>query len=1020
MKQHPTLLALTLCIGLCVSWATPSAGAEQPSAFEPTDSLLQRYAQADRDEKPALGRKLIDIFDSSDAFLDDKPQLQTRMPEDSIDLVVYYAANRFYVINAYYTEALSYNQRAMDCGSKQHPDIHATLLCDRGYCLYKTGQLAQATQAEQEAVDYSKQQGNLLQLSRAYLYLAIINVSISQENRPQAKQFIEKAIETNKQLGMNRQMHNTLGVACEIFCSAGEVDKAIQYGQQAVEAAEAIGYTPGVANHLSQLSYAYNRNKQFQKGLEAAQQAIDMVLAMDIPDRNLLAISMEYKGWNLLDMGHNAEAAKVLQQAAAIEQEIGNTRAVCYDMRVICEALEPIDPAGALKALKRYSAMADSMHTAQLQEALGQANASFRNDELQAENDENRRTNRIILLAALAIGLLLTATIAALWFGMRQKSKANRTLQKLQQIHEDFFTNVTHEFRTPLTIILGMSRKLQGNARLDDNETAQAAAMIERQGERLLGLVNQLLDIAKVKSAVGNQVWQHGNIMAYITMIAETYREVGRSQGISLQLHTEPQLLQTDFVPDYLQKLLGNLIANAFKFTPEGGTVQVNARRKGGQLLLTVSDSGSGIAPEHLPHLFEPFYQADSTGARSTGVGLTLVKQIVESLGGQVTACSTLGQGATFTVQLPLQTGHAAAASTTAAATDFTVTATPAAATAATTTTVPASAGAAPSTDVPSRPTQHTTRPSVLIVEDDADVATYIRDVLHNYDTLCASDGEAGLALAREQLPDIILTDLMMPHTDGLELCRQIRADQVTNHIPIVVITAKASDDDRLAGIHAGADAYLSKPFRSDELTLRIDKLLAQRALLHQKYANEWKDALLEAEQTEAEGASTLNAQQFTPPRQLATQPESNGHDERQAETGVMPSAAANQMAASTAETPPQRTDAEAQFLAELDERIKALMTANQADIEHVASSFCMSPSQFRRKLNAITGATPAQYILHIRMEEARRLLRERPDRTIIDIAEQCGFANQAHFTRVFNRLYGTTPGQWRRGEAED
>ena len=109
MKQHPTLLALTLCIGLCVSWATPSAGAEQPSAFEPTDSLLQRYAQADRDEKPALGRKLIDIFDSSDAFLDDKPQLSARLPEDSIDLVVYYAANRFYVINAYYTEALSYN-----------------------------------------------------------------------------------------------------------------------------------------------------------------------------------------------------------------------------------------------------------------------------------------------------------------------------------------------------------------------------------------------------------------------------------------------------------------------------------------------------------------------------------------------------------------------------------------------------------------------------------------------------------------------------------------------------------------------------------------------------------------------------------------------------------------------------------------------------------------------------------------------------------------------------------------------
>ena len=974
-------IILFLCLSI-TSWA------DKPAELHIVDSLLGAYLQAGRSQKLVTGRQLMDIYTRADAFLDEAPMLKAEMPEDSMDLAMYYATERFYVINAYYSEALTFNDRAQEKGSAQQPDIHATLLCDRGYCLYKTSQLAQAAEVEQQAMRYAKQTGNLMQLSRAYLYLAIVNVNISVENRPQAKEFILKSIETNKRLGMNRQLHNVLGVASEVFCASGEIEKAIEYGLQAVEAAEAIHYDAGVANHLSQLSYAYNRNKQYQLGLETAQRAIDMVEAMEIPDRNLLAISMEFKGWNLLDMGHNAEAAEVLRQAADIEQEVGNTRAVCYDMKVICEALEPIDPQGALQALKRYTAMADSMHTAQLQGALGQANAGFRNDELQEENAQERRLRRIILGASLTAILLLFVAAAALWWASWQKTRANQTLRKLQNARDSFFTNVTHEFRTPLTVILGMSRELQRTTSPAD--AAKAGALIQRQGDQLLNLVNQLLDISKVGTTIGKQPMQTADITAYAEMVVESFNELAREKGINLMFKASERPLVVDFVPDYLNKILNNLLGNALKFTGEGGQIEASVTRERNRLRLTVSDTGIGIAAEDLPLIFQPFYQSDPESGIGSGVGLTLVRQIVDALHGSITAESEKDKGTTFRIELPLtktQGSH-------------------------TTSLSPSHV----SVREESKVTRHSSLKndsslvireeigieaeeigeeacaSILIVEDNADVAYYISSLLQDrYSVVQAADGREGLAKARELMPDLIITDLMMPHTDGLELCRQIRADVLTNHIPVIVVTAKATDGDRLRGLEAGADAYLYKPFNAEELHVRVEKLLEQRRLLHEKYAREWQtaditDHSVSDKATPHEGTSTAT----------------NGIDIHT--EGILLNAGTKVS---------KREQAEKAFLAKINGFIEELMPKGEADIEHIASALCMSPSQFRRKFSVITGVTPAQYILHVRLEHARQLLLSHPEWTIADVAEQCGFADQPHFTRVFRRIYGITPGQF-------
>lgn len=318
---------------------------------------------------------------------------------------------------------------------------------------------------------------------------------------------------TNRLLTNNT--HNYLGIACEIYSVAKEPDKAIRYGRQAVEAAQAMGYDAGVVNHLSQLSYAYNRRGDYEEGLRTAQQAVAAVERMPVVDENLLCLSLEYVAFNLLDMKRNAEAVPYIRRAIALGQKNGYMRSVCYDYKSLAEALEPADPRGALQALRRYSVMMDSLHNEDMHEALGQANAQLHNDELQEENDRRRHQIRAVAGYATAGLLLLLAVIAVLVYINRLRSRTQQETERLQKAREDFFTNVTHEFRTPLTVILGMARQMEG----------EPAAAIERNGEQLLTLVNQLLDISKVSSATGEQRWRQDDLVVFVGMVVDSFRQ---------------------------------------------------------------------------------------------------------------------------------------------------------------------------------------------------------------------------------------------------------------------------------------------------------------------------------------------------------------------------------------------------------------------------------------------------------------------------------------------------------------
>ncbi len=572
-----------------------------------------------------------------------------------------------------------------------------------------------------------------------------------------------------------------------------------------------------------------------------------------------------------------------------------------------------------------------------------------RRTELDAINKQYKTERQLkwaSIAVASAIAVLAIIAVSFLLYVLRNRKRKQLMQQQLDEMRLSFFTNITHEFRTPLTVILGYSRMME-NGELPPDGLAQAGHVVSRQGGRLLSLINQLLDIQKVKSAVGRPDWRHGDIVLYVSTIVESYLNLAHTRHIKLIYSPEQQEAVCDFVPDYIQKIVCNLVSNALKYTNADSRVLVTLSADGGWLKLSVADSGNGISAEDRQRIFEPFYQTGNNRLSiGSGVGLALVKQIVVSLQGEIKLDSTVGKGSTFTVKIPTAAPPDAETKPLEVHGDI----------------IAPETGAETGCDNEpehSADGDNDTRPLVLIVEDNHDVAQYMSLQLQKkYRLIVAGDGEDGLRTATEHVPDLIITDLMMPRMDGYQLCEAIKGHDTLNHIPVIIVTAKTTDDDKLRGLKLGVDAYLYKPFNAEELVLRVENLLEKQRMLRERY-----------QKAVAEHKSD----------------------------------AANEL------SPKDR-----EFIERLNNIIVGTMTTGDLNVDVVASALCMSGQQLRRKLNAITGGTPAAYIRNIQMQEAQRMLDNDSDMQITEVAMKCGFYDTSHFTRVFKQVAGCTPSQYR------
>ena len=533
----------------------------------------------------------------------------------------------------------------------------------------------------------------------------------------------------------------------------------------------------------------------------------------------------------------------------------------------------------------------------------------------------------------------------------KQKTEAQaEQLREMDRLKSRFFANISHEFRTPLTLILGPLRDALDGA--NGPPGRKQLQMMQRNSLRLQRLINQLLDLSKLEAGRMPLHARLRNPAVFIRGLVQSFASLAERRHITLTYHAEQDELLLYFDADKLEKVISNLLSNAFKFTPPQGRIQVGVRgvedETGRFVEVRVQDTGPGIPAEELPYIFDRFHQVNGSTTREregTGIGLTLAKELVERHGGHISVESEVGGGTAFIVRLPqgkehltpddlideereAMPGEAALPEVSSLALDEE--------------THDATRPVAPPDDAP----------VVLVVEDNADVRAYLKDHLAAlYRVEEAADGVEGLEKARALCPELVISDVMMPKMDGYALCRTIKADSQLNHIPVVLLTARADEESKVEGLETGADDYLYKPFSAAELLVRVENLIEIRRLLHQRF--------------------------------------NRGVPLRPADVYV--------------------SSADEAFIEQVRAVIEAQMANSAFTVDVLADEMALSPRQLQRKLRALTRLSPSGLIRSMRLERAARLLEQRAG-NVSEVALAVGFRDTKYFSRLFRQAFGVLP----------
>lgn len=784
--------------------------------------------------------------------------------------------------------------------------------------------------------DYNSRKNRVVSLN------GIGNIYLTLEDYDSAKDIFRMSLAGEKELG------SALGQAINyanlgyIFEAEGQIDSAKVYYGLSMDFNREAGSDMGVSlchGHFGRLA---EDSGELDKALDEYRQAYEIMY--DDPDRWHWIESCISLARVHLKRNEPKQAESYLMEGIETAQQIGSLEFLAQVYQLSSQWHEQNGRFGRAledyrKSVEYSDQVVNEKNLTQLQNLRlnhEREKSRIETDNLRQGYESKRVKQRMMVFVSLGGFALALIAIAFLFYVLKLRARSQRIMRQMAKTRQNFFTNITHEFRTPLTVIMGMAADLK--SRCTDKATIRDFDILLRNADSLLLLVNQLLDIAKVNTAVGRPDWRHGDVITLLKMNIENIKPYADRSLIDLEFASSDQEIQMDFIPDYINKIATNLLSNAVKFSNKGDKVSVMASAESGNLVLTVSDTGSGIDSEDLQKIFEPFYQgSNSSGRTGTGIGLPLVKQMSLAMGGRTDVYSIKGQGSSFVVTLPLK--HSGTEQLPHMTVDGSISV---------------------------FDTGHTSAPKdidceryrILIVEDNEDIAEYIGRVLEDdYHLIFAQSGEHGLAKAEEYIPDIIISDVMMPGMDGYEMCGKIRNSETLNHIPIIIITARNEDEDRMTGLKCGADAYLVKPFNPDELKTLTVNILKAKELLRRKLTEVMED----------------------------------GNE-------------------ASAEIP----EAEKAFITKLHSIVMTDISNPELNSEQIADKVFMSRSQLNRKVKAITGIDTASYIRRTRMSYAGQLLNS-SDISVGDIVIQCGFESASHFSKTFRQHFGMTPSEYRK-----
>ena len=533
----------------------------------------------------------------------------------------------------------------------------------------------------------------------------------------------------------------------------------------------------------------------------------------------------------------------------------------------------------------------------------------------------------IILLLLIGIMVYIYRTIL-----MKRRIEEEANKAKLQ-----FFTNISHELRTPLTLIADPVNYIIH----DDNLNSQQRSMlqiVQRNVLVLIQLVSEILDFRKVQNGKMELRLSDFNLAESMKQWIKLFSASAQKKHIAISMDApDAVMLRAD--QDKIERICYNLLSNALKYTSEGGEITLTAKEENGRVMISVADNGCGISSDELPYIFDRFYQAKNAG-RGTGIGLAIVKAFTELHHGEVSATSIEGKGSTFTIHIPVRQKGEVTNQPTEKIEQLVE---------------PSSAREVPNQarhiDELIQPYQ-TDKPEVLIIDDNIDIRTYLRSVLsEKYNVSEAADGKVGLELARKIVPDIVLSDIMMPVMDGLAFCQQLKTDKAISHIPVILLTARSLDEQRAEGYEHGADAYLSKPFSLRLLLSRIDNLIESRKKLNQTWSKGVEDD----------------------------------------EIGNI------------------SNEIDKSFLKQLRKIIQENLANSDLSVEQIGDEIGLSRVQLYRKVKALTGYSPVEIVRKARLTRARHLL-QTTERTVSEVAYAVGFSTPSYFSKCYKDEFGENP----------
>jgi signal transduction histidine kinase/DNA-binding response OmpR family regulator len=541
------------------------------------------------------------------------------------------------------------------------------------------------------------------------------------------------------------------------------------------------------------------------------------------------------------------------------------------------------------------------------------------------------------------VGLLLFSGF--LFFGLFDRvsslRKKKQQFEELNALKTRFFTNLSHEFRTPLTLMMGpLQQLLQNNPGPEERQLLEIAF---RNANNQLHLVNELLELSRLEAGRLTLQASKQDIVPFVRGLTFAFESLAREKQIDLSVSNEVPSFELYYEAGKLEKVLNNLLFNALKFTPSGGNVTVDLREAGQEFCISVSDSGPGIPEAQQGKVFDRFFQVSASPEVGTGVGLALARELVRLHHGRIVLESREGRGAAFKVFLPLGRGHLRAEEVVADPLKPT----------------PRSTALAPvPVQVKAKGTS-TPAATVLLIEDNEEVRAFIRQRLSSdFQVEEAEDGRVGITKAIAMMPDLIVSDVMMPHKNGYDVCAALKAEVRTSHIPIILLTAKAEQEEKLQGLRTGADDYLAKPFDAEELRVRIHNLIQLRQQLRQRFAT----------------AVELK------PEEVAV----NSIDQ--------------------------------DFLERTLLIVQGYLGDEQFSVEVLAREVGMSRPHLNRKLRALVNQSTNQFIQSVRLQRAADLLRQQSG-TVAEIAFQTGFSSTAYFIKCFKDKYGETPGSFAKNQ---